>query len=480
MNSLSVGDVIAGYRLDELVGRGGMGVVFRATHIALERQVAVKLIAPELAEDEKFRQRFQRESRLAASIDHPHVIPIFDAGDEDGQLYVAMRYVDGTDLAAFIAREGQPGAATGGAGDRLRSPTLSTRRTSADLCTATSSPPTSCSRARPAGYHTYLTDFGLVKTVGAASGVLTRTGQWLGTPDYAAPEQIMGGEVGCPNGRIRARLHALPDDRRQAALRGRDRRGEDVRSPLEPPPSLSDEKPDVPAALDDVIRTALAKEPAERQPSASELALAAREAIEVPAPTAAAPQAATTAAPVAETSSRPRRPPARRASRPRQASNRPRQPPAGRPRRRGWSRPRLWYWWPPASSPWSRAAEATAGRPAEDGEATGRGCHPGREPDQQPLVRAQHLRLGRLQSDIAREQASDAPDGENVARVSLWAGGRVLDRRLPRDRELVAQGCLYTASAWVKATEATDGRTICISLREGLRKTMRFPSRARR
>ena len=91
--SLAAGDVIAGYRLDELAGRGGMGVVFRATHIALERQVAVKLIAPDLAEDEMFRQRFQRESRVAASIDHPHVIPIFDAGDEDGQLYVAMRYV---------------------------------------------------------------------------------------------------------------------------------------------------------------------------------------------------------------------------------------------------------------------------------------------------------------------------------------------------------------------------------------------------
>ena len=106
MISLSDGDEIAGYQLDELIGRGGMGVVFRATHIALERAGAVKLIAPELAANEEFRLRFQRESKLAASIDHPHVIAVFDAGDEGGQLYVAMRYVEGTDLGKLIAEQG--------------------------------------------------------------------------------------------------------------------------------------------------------------------------------------------------------------------------------------------------------------------------------------------------------------------------------------------------------------------------------------
>ena len=102
MTGPAIGDVIAGYRLDELIGRGGMGVVYRATHVALERQGAVKLIAPELATNEDFRRRFQRESKLAASIDHPHVIPVFDAGEEAGQLYVAMRLVEGTDLAELL------------------------------------------------------------------------------------------------------------------------------------------------------------------------------------------------------------------------------------------------------------------------------------------------------------------------------------------------------------------------------------------
>ena len=194
MNSLSVGDVIAGYRLDELIGRGGMGVVFRATHIALERKVAVKVIAPELAEDEEFRERFKRESRLAASIDHPHVIGIFDAGEEAGQLYVAMRYVEGTDLAELIARRGnlppaeavevigQVGAALDAAHER-------------GLVHRDVKPANVLLETRPVGYQTYLTDFGLVKAVGAASGVVTRTGQWLGTPDYAAPEQVLGTAV---------------------------------------------------------------------------------------------------------------------------------------------------------------------------------------------------------------------------------------------------------------------------------------------
>ena len=194
MISLGVGDVIAGYRLDELAGRGGMGVVFQATHIALERRVAVKLIAPELAANEQFRERFKRESRVAASIDHAHVIPIFDAGDEDGQLYVAMRFVEGTDLGELIAREvnlppSQAVELTAQVGDGLDA------AHERGLVHRDVKPANVLLESRGSGYHSYLTDFGLVKTVGEASGVLTRTGQWLGTPDYAAPEQITGSEV---------------------------------------------------------------------------------------------------------------------------------------------------------------------------------------------------------------------------------------------------------------------------------------------
>src|SRR6266571_1913325 len=103
---LAVGAELAGYRIESLLGRGGMGVVYRAHDLALDRDVAIKLLAPELAEDVRFRERFLRESRLAASLDHPAIIPIFDAGAVAGQLYIAMRLVEGTDLKRLLAEEG--------------------------------------------------------------------------------------------------------------------------------------------------------------------------------------------------------------------------------------------------------------------------------------------------------------------------------------------------------------------------------------
>src|SRR5919198_777714 len=100
------GTELAGYRIDWLVGRGGMGVVYRARDLALDRDVALKLLAPELAADVRFRERFLRESRLAASLDHPAIVPIYDAGEVAGQLYIAMRLVVGTDLKRLLAQEG--------------------------------------------------------------------------------------------------------------------------------------------------------------------------------------------------------------------------------------------------------------------------------------------------------------------------------------------------------------------------------------
>ena len=102
---MRIGTELAGYRLEALLGRGGMGVVYRAHDLALDRNVALKLLAPELAEDARFRERFLTESRLAASLDHPNVVPIYDAGEVDGQLYIAMRYVEGSDLKQLL-REG--------------------------------------------------------------------------------------------------------------------------------------------------------------------------------------------------------------------------------------------------------------------------------------------------------------------------------------------------------------------------------------
>ena len=99
------GTTFSNYKVESLLGRGGMGVVYLARDLSLERRVALKLIAPELAQDEEFRARFLREPKLAASLDHPNVIPIYEAGEHDGQLYLAMRYVEGSDLRTLLKRE---------------------------------------------------------------------------------------------------------------------------------------------------------------------------------------------------------------------------------------------------------------------------------------------------------------------------------------------------------------------------------------
>jgi ABC-type branched-subunit amino acid transport system substrate-binding protein/DNA-binding beta-propeller fold protein YncE len=185
---MKTGTIFAGYRIEDLVGRGGMGVVYRATDLSLERPVALKLIAPELAEDERFRSRFLREPRLAASLDHPNVIPIYDAGEHDGQLYLAMRFVEGSDLRTLIDTEGK----------------LGSERTLAILAQVAGALDAAHRRAlvhrdvKPANVlldgdgHVYLTDFGITKQLGGAS---TDTGRVVGTLDYLAPEQIRGDPV---------------------------------------------------------------------------------------------------------------------------------------------------------------------------------------------------------------------------------------------------------------------------------------------
>jgi serine/threonine protein kinase len=429
---LSVGDIIGGYRLEEQVGRGGMGVVFRATHIALERRGAVKLIAPELAANEEFRRRFQRESRVAASIDHPNVIPIFDAGEEGGQLYVAMRYVEGTDLGALVSGRdglapeeaveviGQVAAALDAAHER-------------GLVHRDVKPGNVLLEERGTGRHAYLTDFGLVKAVGAVTGVVTRTGQWLGTPDYAAPEQIHGGDVDA-----RTDVYALGCLLYHAITAKPPFAGESEVAKIfahvsQPPPSVSAARPGVPAALDDVVRTALAKDPADRHASAGELAAAARRA--VGAPTPAAP--------------------------PRPAPPRERKP--ARARRR--------LLVPAVAAALVAVAVAAVavlatGGDDEDGFEV---AIPAANLTANPSFEQDTSGWDVFESRITRERASDAPEGETVARVTLTgAPGEYSIDDDPETVRSAGEGNSYTASAWVKATEATDGEEICISLREGL------------
>src|SRR3712207_1329018 len=107
MANLDIGSTVGGYRIESVAGRGGMGVVYVATQLRLNRRVALKVIAPDLAEDPGFRERFTTESQIAASIDHPNVIPVYEAGEHDGQLYLSMRYVEGTDLGKLLRAEGR-------------------------------------------------------------------------------------------------------------------------------------------------------------------------------------------------------------------------------------------------------------------------------------------------------------------------------------------------------------------------------------
>src|SRR5262245_60237303 len=272
-----IGTDLVGYRIEALLGRGGMSVVYLAEDLRLKRKVALKLLAPQLAEDERFRERFLRESELAASSDHPHVIPIYEAGEADGQLYIAMRYVEGTDLRALLKGEGalEPRRA------------LALLEQVADALDAAHErglvhrdvkPGNVLIAARERREHCYLSDFGLTKQTSSESG-LTQSGQFVGTAEYIAPERIerrpvdgrtdvsslgcvlyecLTGEVPYPGERLMAVLWAHVNV---------------------PPPSASERNPELPPAVDAALARALAKSPAQRYPSCGELVQTAREAL---------------------------------------------------------------------------------------------------------------------------------------------------------------------------------------------------------
>ena len=279
MGDSLVGSVVGGHRIVRVLGRGGMGVVYEAVELALERTVALKVIAPELTGDRGFRERFVVESRMAASIDHPNVLPIFGAGEDADTLFLAMRFVPGDDLGTIVRRDGpmtperassiieQVAAALDAAhGQRLVHRDVKPANVLVD-----------------GGDHAYLTDFGLVKDLAAGDG-RTRTGMVLGTPDYLAPEQIRGEPLG-PWTDIYALgcvfFFALTG-RVVFALDGTEAKLWAHLS--EPPPSVSAAGERVAETLDGVVRRALAKSPGERFGSASALAAAARVAVADQAP----------------------------------------------------------------------------------------------------------------------------------------------------------------------------------------------------
>lgn len=270
---LRTGDLFAGHRIEAVAGRGGMGVVYRAVALDLDRQVALKLIAPSLSGDPAFRERFIRETRVAASLDHPNVIPVFAAGEEHGRLFFSMRYVDGDDLRTLIRREGRldpPRAAAivaqiGAALDGAHAHGVVHRDVKPANVLLTPGPPHG---------HAYLTDFGLTKRLHSAAAE-TRPGGWVGTLGYVSPEQIRGERVDA-----RADVYALGCVLFHTLTGTTPYARESDEATLwahlhEPPPALSPRVPDVPRAFEAVIARAMAKAPAERFASAGDLGRAA-------------------------------------------------------------------------------------------------------------------------------------------------------------------------------------------------------------
>jgi serine/threonine protein kinase len=267
---LAPGTTFAGHIVEAMVGRGGMGVVYRARHRVLDRVVALKLIAPELLADESVHRRFVEEAATAASIEHPNVVPVLDAGETEGLAYMVMQYVPGTDLHTLVRRTGplEPARAAeivakvGDALDTLHGAGFVHRDVK----------PRNVLIAH--GGQVYLSDFGLARQAGCDSRA-TGTGQWVGTADYVAPEQICGGPTDA-----RTDVYALGGllfftlTGRRPYERHDD--GEKLWAHFyESPPSPSRLRPGLPRAMDAAVVRALAKDPADRFESAGELGRAA-------------------------------------------------------------------------------------------------------------------------------------------------------------------------------------------------------------
>ena len=261
-----VGTDLGSYHIEAVVGRGGMGVVYRAVDRNLDRRVALKLIAPLVADDEAFRSRFLRESKMAAAIDHPNILPVYEAGERDGVFFLATRFVDGTDLEHRL-REGplSPRAAVAILGqiasalDAAHEAGLVHRDVKpANMLIASG-------QGADRSDHAYLTDFGLTKQSGAETG-LTRAGGFVGTLEYIAPEQIRGSAT---DGR--ADQYALAAIA-VACLTGqapfpRDSDVALINAQLhDPPPSLHARLTTLPPEVDAVIARGMAKDPAARYP----------------------------------------------------------------------------------------------------------------------------------------------------------------------------------------------------------------------
>src|SRR5215203_640169 len=276
-----LGTEIAGYRIEERIGRGGMGVVYRAQHMNLQRRAAIKIIAPEFADTKGFRSRFIREARIAAALQHPNIVTVYDAGQAGQTLYIAMQFIRGSDLAATLREQG-----------RLRPyRAIDVCRQVAAALDAAHGMGLIHRDVKPAnvlieGRIAFLTDFGLTKRIEGTQTQLTKAGDVVGTIHYVAPEQIEGGRVdartdiyslGC------LLYHCLSGELPFA----RDTDVAVIYAHLsEEPPRLTSVRPELPGGLDAVIAKALEKAPERRFPSCADLMSAARSVIDAAGPLA--------------------------------------------------------------------------------------------------------------------------------------------------------------------------------------------------
>jgi serine/threonine protein kinase len=272
-----LGAEFAGYRIEAVLGRGGVGLVYLAQDLTLPRRVALKILRAEYAEDPQFRERFVRESRLAASLDHLNIVPIYKAGEADGVLYIAMRYVDGTDLRRLLGDLGPLDldrtlsilGQVAGALDAAHAQALIHRDVKPANILVTPGPDGAADQA-------YLVDFGITKRTTTAG--LTQAGLFVGTLDYAAPEQIRGQAVDARTDVYSLAcvlfecLSGVSPFRREGEL-------DTMQAHLSAPrPALSEIRPEMGAAMDRVVTTGMARDPDDRYGSATALITAARAA----------------------------------------------------------------------------------------------------------------------------------------------------------------------------------------------------------
>jgi serine/threonine protein kinase len=288
MARLVPGSQLAGYQIEEQVGAGGMAVVFRARDAVLGRLAALKVLSPALAADQEFRVRFLRESRAVASVEEPHIIPVYGAGEVDGVLYIATKFVSGGDLADVLQRAGGPLEPGRAAAFTEQVAAALDAAHAAGLVHRDVKPGNVLVDAAPGrAEHAYLSDFGLSKPALAATG-LTATGTFLGTPDYCAPEQIRGLPV---DGRADQYALAcmafvllagdLPFHRQETMAT--------LFAHLnDPVPPLARYRGDLPPGTDAVLGRGLAKEPRDRYDHCGEFAAALRDALAQSGPASAA------------------------------------------------------------------------------------------------------------------------------------------------------------------------------------------------